>query len=138
MRAGGLRWLVTIEQRNDSTNGNGNTVTTWIPFASDVPAAITPLSARELLAAAATQSEVTTRIVIRYMAGITPSMRIRRQDDGRVYNIAAPVEDDRSGLEWLTINAKGPIGTDSTPAVTVIDGGVPGADPGSFFDGGSP
>jgi SPP1 family predicted phage head-tail adaptor len=138
VRAGNLRWLVTIEQRSDSTNGQGNTVTTWIPFAADVPAEITPLSASELLAAAATQSDVTTRIVIRYMAGITPSMRVRRQDDGRVYNIAAPIEDNRSGREWLTIAAKGPMGTDSTPAITIIDGGSPGVDPGPIFDGGSP
>lgn len=138
MRAGDLRWLVTIEQRSDTTNGNGNTVTTWLPFASDVPAQITPLSASERLAAAATQSDVSTRIVMRYMAGITPSMRIRDQESALVYNIAAPIADNRSGREWLTIAASGPMGTDSTPAITTIDGGSPDVDPGPMFDGGSP
>ena len=30
-------------------------------------------------------------------------MRIRRLDDGRVYNIAGIVEDNCSGREWITL-----------------------------------
>jgi SPP1 family predicted phage head-tail adaptor len=102
MRAGKLRYTVTIEQRSDTPNANGDTVTAWATFAANVPASINDLSGRELIAAAATQSEISTRITIRYLAGVNAAMRVRGSD-GRLYNIAAVVGDNKSGAEWLTL-----------------------------------
>lgn len=56
-----------------------------------IPAAIEPLSGREFLAAASTQSAVSTRITIRERAGLLPSMRVLHQGD--VYNIRAILPD---------------------------------------------
>lgn len=56
-----------------------------------IPAAIEPLSGREFLAAASTQSAVTTRITIRERSGLLPSMRVLHQGD--LYNIRAILPD---------------------------------------------
>lgn len=102
MQAGLLRHLVTIEQRADAPDANGDVVTTWTTFAANVPAQVEPLSARELVAAQATQSQISATVTIRYLAGITSAMRLRRAD-GRIYNIAGIVEDHGSGRAWVTI-----------------------------------
>jgi SPP1 family predicted phage head-tail adaptor len=111
MQAGRLRYRVTIDRRVDAQDADGDTVTTWVPLAGipveGLPAEIVPLSARELLAAGATQSEEIDRITIRWTAGITDgittAMRVRRLDDGRLYNIRGAPADNRSGREWITI-----------------------------------
>ena len=103
MQGGRLRHRVAIEQRVETPDVNGDLVTSWAPVADEVPAEIVPLSARELMAAQATQSEVSARITIRWRSGLKASMRIRRLDDGRVYNIAGIVEDNCSGREWITL-----------------------------------
>lgn len=73
----------------------------WQMFAK-VWAQVSPLSARDLIAAQAAQSEATARIVIRYRSGVLPTMRIVYRDE--VYSIAGlPLEDPNSGREYLTI-----------------------------------
>lgn len=65
-------------------------------------AEVTPLSARDLLAAQAAQSEATARMKIRYRPGVLPTMRIVYR--GELYSIEGPpLEDSDSGLEYLTI-----------------------------------
>lgn len=103
MPAGRYRHRVDIDRRIDTPLPDGGIDTTWVLFAERVPAEIAPLSAKELVVAQATQSEATTRITIPWMPGMLPTMRIRRRDDGRVYNIAGVVEDNRSGREWITL-----------------------------------
>ena len=56
-----------------------------------VPAEVWPLSGREYIAAQAEQAGVTTRITIRYQAGIEPAMRVLH--DGKAYNIRAVLPD---------------------------------------------
>lgn len=73
----------------------------WQMFAK-VWAQVSPLSARDLIAAQAAQSEATARIVIRYRSGVLPTMRIVYRDE--VYSIVGrPLEDPNSGREYLTI-----------------------------------
>lgn len=107
MRIGKLRHPVALEQLTSSKDDDGNTVESWVVFEDNdgngIPAAIEPLSARDLVAAQASQSEVTARITIRWLPGVTGAMRVRRLDDGRVYRIAAPIEDPRSGREYITL-----------------------------------
>ncbi|VVN83860.1 hypothetical protein PS704_01312 [Pseudomonas fluorescens] len=68
----------------------------------NVPASVEPLSARDLIAAQAGQSEASGRVVIRYRAGVLPTMRIIHRGD--VYTIQGqPMPDPVSGLEYLTI-----------------------------------
>ena len=65
-----------------------------------IPAEFVPLSGREFLQAAATQSEVTARVTIRWMPGVEPTMRLVH--DGTAYRIAA-VLPDPTGRKHLTL-----------------------------------
>lgn len=76
MDAGRLNRRVTIETPT-ITRGTSfkEPVETWATFAT-VWAAIEPLSGRELLANRQVENEVTTRVRIRYLAGVLPKMRV--------------------------------------------------------------
>jgi SPP1 family predicted phage head-tail adaptor len=101
MRNGKLRHRVTVERkvrvRDEETGGWSEA---WVEEAR-LWASIEPLSAREFIAAQASQSEVTARIVIRYRPDIDATMRILHR--GRVYNIHGVLPDTKSGLEYLTL-----------------------------------
>lgn len=102
MDAGKLRHRIDIEQRADAQDPvTGEMVPAWSVFASAVPAAIEPVSVREFVAGQAVQSEVTTRIVVRYRPGLDPSMRIRH--GSRIYNPQGFLADVDSGRDYLTI-----------------------------------
>lgn len=57
-----------------------------------VDAGITDISGREFVSAGATQNQVTTKILIRYRAGIKANMRVLYRSD--VYNIEAVLGQD--------------------------------------------
>lgn len=76
MRAGLLRKQVVIQQPSATQNTRGEEIPSWATFLT-VRAAIEPLNGRELLAAQSIESQVTTKITIRYQSGITPDMRIK-------------------------------------------------------------
>ena len=86
----------TIEQDPQT----GEMLVTWNTIASPW-AEIVPMSGREFLAAAAEQSEVRGRIVIRYRDDVDASMRIVYR--GRYYNILACLPDSESGKEHITM-----------------------------------
>ena len=101
MNAGQLRHRVTIESRQETQDQNtGEITSTWRKFV-DVWASVEPLSAREFIAAQATQSQVSARIVIRFLDGVTAKMRIRH--GSTVYNIAGVLADKESGRDYLTL-----------------------------------
>ena len=85
-----LRHRVTIEQLATTRDELGGVVESWATV-TIVPAEVWPLSGREFVAAQATQAGVTTRITIRYQAGIEPAMRVTH--DGAIYNIRAVLPD---------------------------------------------
>ena len=65
MRAGALRHRVTIEALTvEIDSDDGLQAQYWDAFATMIPAEISPLSGKELIAAQAVQSKVTTRIRI--------------------------------------------------------------------------
>ena len=86
-----LRHRVTIEQVTESRDADGGVVTAWATLHSKVPAEIVPLSGREFVAAQAAQAGITARLTIRYMAGITPKMRVVHGSD--IYNVEAVLPD---------------------------------------------
>lgn len=98
-----LRQRITFEVPGLTQDpDSGEMLPGWTPKWTDVAASIEPLSAKDLIAAQAGQSEATARIVIRYRAGVLPTMRIVHR--GQIYNIEGPaLPDPRSGLEYLTI-----------------------------------
>ncbi|WP_433738993.1 phage head closure protein [Pseudomonas putida] len=103
MRAGSLRHRITFQALSQTQDPEtGEMLPGWVPVWESVPASVEPLSARDLIAAQAGQSEASGRMVIRYRAGVLPTMRILHRGD--IYNIQGPpLPDPDSGLEYLTI-----------------------------------
>ncbi|PNG28960.1 head-tail adaptor protein [Pseudomonas protegens] len=104
MQAGKLRHRIDIEEKTtprDPVTGEYGEPQ-WEVRWGKCPARFEPLSARDLVTAQAAQSEATARVVIRYRAGVLPAMRIVYR--GEIYSIEGPpLEDPKSGLEYLTI-----------------------------------
>lgn len=101
IESGDLKHRVNIEKpvyTQDTVTGA--MVPDWQTQAR-VWAAIKPLSARELLAAAAAQSKVIAKAIIRFRDDIDATMRINH--NGKIYIIEGLLPDSDSGLEWITI-----------------------------------
>lgn len=75
MRAGRLRHKLIIQQATETQGTTGELAVSWGIFAT-VWGAVEPLRGREFFAAQELQAEVTTRIRMRYLAGVTPKMRV--------------------------------------------------------------
>ena len=103
MRAGRLRHRITFQSPGLVQDPvSGEMLAGWDTVWEKVPASVESLSARDLIAAQAGQSEASGRMVIRYRAGVLPTMRILHRGD--IYNIQGPpMPDPVSGLEYLTI-----------------------------------
>ena len=73
--AGSLRERVTVQQASESRNALGETVLSWATFAERW-ASVEGVSSRESLAYGQQQISVSHRVRLRYLAGLTQSMRI--------------------------------------------------------------
>jgi len=131
MMAGKLNKPIVIQSKTTTTDSYGGPVTSWTTFASTW-AEVKPMRGRELIAAQAAHSEVTTRFYTRYVAGIVPSMRIVY--GGNVFNIFSVIDTNEAHRE-LQIMAKqmpsddAQIVQDDNGAVidlgpAILDGGV--------------
>jgi SPP1 family predicted phage head-tail adaptor len=89
-------------QRDPTT---GESRTTWSKLLRNVPAAIEPLSTREYIASQAKDSEVTTRITVRYHPGLKAAQRIVHKTAAgvRIYNPLGVLPDRDSLLEYITL-----------------------------------
>ena len=102
LSAGRLRHRIEIQRRVQTQNVNTGLVSkAWTPQWTNVPAAVEFLSARELIAAQAVQSQIVARITVRYRDGLDASMRIVYR--GQYYDIAGVMPDKDSGREYLTL-----------------------------------
>ena len=72
--AGKLRERVTVQIASGATNTLGETVLTWANSTA-VWASVEGVSAREALAAGQQETTVTHKIKLRYLPGLTQSMR---------------------------------------------------------------
>lgn len=105
LRLGQLRHRITLQSLVPVQDGTTGVVSeTWVTFAT-VWASVEPLSVREFVAAAATQSKVVARVRILYLAGVKPSMRAVHVVGGvtHTYNIEGVLPDTVSGLAFLTL-----------------------------------
>ena len=101
MQAGKLRHRITLQKPVKAQSpATGAIVNSWADVAT-LWADINDLSVREFVAAQAGQSEVTSRITIRYRDDVTNKHRILYR--GRIYNIQGVLADDKSGSEYLTL-----------------------------------
>lgn len=107
MQAGKLRHRVTIQQRaagSPQKNPSGAPAESWTDVAT-VWASIEPLKGREFLEAQAIQSQISVRIRIRYLAGVTAGMRAVHSGD--VYNIEAPLDPEKRHIELHLMCSQG-------------------------------
>ncbi|MCI0349391.1 MAG: phage head closure protein [Acidobacteriales bacterium] len=100
MRAGTLRQRISIEQPAETQNDFNEPVVTWSLYATRW-AEVVPLSGEERLIAQQVNAEVTHRVRLRYLAGVTTKMRIVHK--GRVLDINTILNQDerRAMLELL-------------------------------------
>ena len=91
MRAGRLRHRITLQSPSGSQDALGERTTTWTDACAPVWAAIEPLRASEVFAAAQNQASTTHRIQIRYDSSnseIDSSWRVKFGD--RIFTIDGP------------------------------------------------
>ena len=105
MGAGMFRKSVKFQTRDVTVDSYGQQVTSWSD-AFSARAAIEPLSARELFAAQALQSEVSHRITVRYRAQLAnPTLvaAMRVLYGTRVFDIRGAINiDERRGVVELS------------------------------------
>jgi SPP1 family predicted phage head-tail adaptor len=80
MQAGRLRHRVTLQSRDDIRGSTGEMTFSWSDLA-EVWASVEPVAGREFFAAAQVQSNVDTRIRIRYRPGLTEKIRVKFASD---------------------------------------------------------
>ncbi len=98
MRAGQLDKYVTLQIRSITRGTSGGSVETWNTLAN-VWASIEPLEGRELLTAQQLTSELTTRIRIRYLEGISTVERVLY--GRRVFEILSIINTETSNRELI-------------------------------------
>ena len=86
-----LRHRVDIQNLLLIQDEYGGAAEIWDVFAANVPAEIVPLSGREFIQSASIQASIDSRITIRLIPGLVPSMRIINGND--TYDIKAILPD---------------------------------------------
>ncbi|MDM1545519.1 phage head closure protein [Ignatzschineria indica] len=100
LKAGSLRHRITIEE--PIIEEGAFQKQSWRVYRENVPAKVTFLSAKELVASGAELSEVKARIQVRYDKNINAKMRVKFRD--KLYEIEGVMPDNESGLQWLTLS----------------------------------
>lgn len=104
MKAGQLDQRVTFERKGGGKDGWGQPLPdSWAPLFT-VWGSVEPLVGREYLAAQAVQSDVSTRVRIRYRPGLNSGDRVKHE--GRIYNIESVI-DVRSARRELVLMCRG-------------------------------
>lgn len=89
VRAGEMRHQVVIQQRSTTQDSAGEASTVWTTFAA-VRAALERAPGREVWASAQRSGRVPVVFRLRYLADVTPAMRIYFA--GKVHNILSAVD----------------------------------------------
>jgi SPP1 family predicted phage head-tail adaptor len=84
--AGSYRHPITFQKQTTEKNEFGEKVSTWVDFAQS-RAGIYPVSGKDYFAAEQIHSDVTTKVHVRYMPGITADMRVKFGE--RIFKIVA-------------------------------------------------
>lgn len=101
LKAGSLRHRVELQRLLSVQDPDTGMISEeWQSYAR-VWASMAPASAREFIAAAAEQSEVRGKAVIRYRGDVVAADCIIYR--GKRYNILAVLEDNNSMREWQTL-----------------------------------
>lgn len=110
MRAGDLRRRVRVQTRATSQDSFGQQVTTWSDLLSSVPADIQPMTGRELIAAQATNTEITHQIELRYHTALSNPVAVaamRVLYGSRVFEIRASMNVDERNRQITLLASEG-------------------------------
>jgi len=99
MRAGQLRERIEIQRDDGTPDGLAAHVPDWTTIAR-VYARVETLSGRELVEAQQLKQDVTHRVTIRYLSGLTGKHRVLRASDS-ILNIEAVIPDERNTRQQL-------------------------------------
>lgn len=105
--SGSLRHWLTFQTLVSDQDSDGATVEEWVDaFGTSprIPCEVENLSGRELIAAQAIASAATHRITARYRPGFDAVQRATHSN-GTIYNIAAVLNDNESGIRWVRMLA---------------------------------
>jgi len=98
MDAGILRDRVTVQQATENRNSLGESILSYSTFA-EVSASVQGVSAREFLLAGQQQVEVSHRVKMRYLTGLSPQMRLSWR--GRTLEIISILEHENRSVHEL-------------------------------------
>lgn len=96
-----LRHVISFEEEVEVVDSAGYRSKTWQKVFNRVYASVDQLSGKEMMSSSVEYSKVSARITIRYRENINHSMRIIHRDN--IYNIEAVINDNKSGVEWMTL-----------------------------------
>jgi SPP1 family predicted phage head-tail adaptor len=96
MKIGKLRHRIKIQKYTAGRDSFGGEEPVWTDVA-EVWARVSPVSGKEFFASAQVNAEVTTKITMRYIKGITPKMRV--VFDGRSFDIVSVLDFEERGIE---------------------------------------
>ena len=103
MNPGTLDQRVSLERLSGGFDDLGQPIEAWSVLAT-VWAAVEPQAGREFVAGGAAQTELTTKIRIRWLAGLTSGDRVTH--DGRVYDVQSVI-DYRSAKREIVLMCRG-------------------------------
>lgn len=110
---GAFRHWLTFEDLVVEMDTDGAEAETWVPafeVSPRMPCEVVALSGRELIAAQAIQSKISTRIKVHYRPGFKARMRAWFDDpvltaDATIYDIQAVIPDPDSRRRYVTLLA---------------------------------
>lgn len=105
MRAGKLRHRITLQAKTATTDAYGGPIEVWTDVATNIPASVEPLSGRELVNAQTVNAEITTRITMRYRAGVIAANRITFE--GKFYNILSVIDEEMKHRQLVIMASEG-------------------------------
>ncbi len=98
VRAGSMNERVTIQRRADVQDANGEMVPGWADVAT-LWASVVDITGREYISANSQSNSVQTKITIRHMEGISPTMRVIHGTN--LYDIQAVLGQARISLTLM-------------------------------------
>jgi len=96
VRLGKLRHRIIIEHVTETQDTDGSVIETWSTFAT-AQGSIEPVVGREYFDAQTKQADVTHRIYLRFISGITPKMRIKY--GSRIFDILSVINTRERNVE---------------------------------------
>ena len=93
---------IIIEEKTEAKDSIGGSTMEWVEF-KKAYASVVPIRGAEFISAQAHQNSVTHRIIIRFISGVKPNMRVSHKD--RFFNIEA-VRDFGEREVWLELMCK--------------------------------